>query len=118
MKKANTNQIIKNIAIILKHNPAKVKQLEKVWSISENCTSDNHIEIICEMYSNNIVRYLITGTRSGMTITANALTYEIVRKRRNEKPWIQRECECWCDDIFNQMKEIASFEFPNAYKAS
>lgn len=99
MKRANESQVIKNIARILRNNAKKVEQLDKVQSISVHCTSDDHIRIKCEMYYNNIVRYLIEGTMSGMTITANALTNQIVRKPRNEKAWYEAEVDCWASDI-------------------
>lgn len=102
--KANTNQVIKNIVRIIKGNEAKIKQLEAVQSISITCTSDDHIRITCELYLNNIVRYLIEGTRSKVTITANALTNEITRKKRNEKPWGVCEVECWAEDILKQVR--------------
>ena len=99
MKKANEKQIIKNIANIIKGNEKKIEQLDKVQSICVHCTSDDHIRIRCELYYNNIVRYLIEGTRCNMTITANTLTKEIVRKPRNEKAWYVAETDCWAGDI-------------------
>lgn len=103
MKQANREQIIKNIARIIKGNQKKIEQLNKVQSISINCTSDDHIRIKCELYMNNVVRYLIEGTRSGMTITANTLTNEIVRKHRNEDPWYEAETDCWASDILKKV---------------
>lgn len=47
----------------------------------------------------NIARYLIEGTRCNMTITANTLTREIVRKPRNAKPFFVAETDCWAGDI-------------------
>ena len=99
MKRANEKQIIKNIARIIRNKENKIEQLDKVQSISIHCTSDDHIRIKCELYHGNIVRYLIEGTRSGMTITADALTNEIVRKPRNEKAWYEAEVDCWASDI-------------------
>lgn len=75
------------VAQVIKRNETKRKQLEKVADICCHLTSDAGISIVAEMYSNNIVRFLITGTRCGMTITYNTLTWEIVRKPRGEKPW-------------------------------
>ena len=100
--RANTEQVIKNIARIIRNNEKKIEQLEKVQGITMNCTSDDHIRIKCEMYQNNIVRYLIEGTMSGMTITANTLTNEITRKHRNEKAWYEAEVDCWASDILNK----------------
>lgn len=99
MSRADRNQIIKNIARIIRNKDKKIEQLNKVQSISINCTSDDHIRIKCELYHNNIVRYLIEGTMSGMTVTANTLTNEIVRKPRNEKAWYTAEVDCWASDI-------------------
>ena len=97
--KANRGQIIRNIANIIKNDSKKIKQLEAVQSISVNCTSDDHINIKCELYYSGIVRYLIEGTRSGMTVAAIAATGEIVRKKRGEKPWCECETDCWASDI-------------------
>ena len=97
--RANREQVIKNIARIIRNNDKKIEQLQKVQGISINCTSDDHIRIKCELYQNNIARYLIEGTRSGMTITANTLTNELTRKHRNEKAWYEAEIECWAEDI-------------------
>lgn len=102
---ANEKQIIKNIANILKDNPDKIRQLEAVQGISMTCTSDDHIWINCELYQNHIVRYLITGTRSSMTITVNASTHEICRKKRNEIPWAVGEIQTWCGYILNKVNE-------------
>lgn len=99
MKKANREQVIKNIARIIKGNEKKIKQLNAVQNICIHCTSDDYITIKCELYHGNIVRYLITGTRSSMTITANTLTNEIVRKPRNEKAWYEAETSCWAGEI-------------------
>lgn len=99
MKRADEKQIAKNIARILRCNTNKIEQLDKVQSISIHCTSDDHIRVKCELYHGNIVRYLIEGTRAGMTIAANTLTNEIVRKPRNEKAWYEAEVDCWASDI-------------------
>lgn len=105
--KANPNQIFRNIAVVLKHNPRKVEQLETVQSICLNLTSDDGIDIECELYSGSIARYLIQGTRSGMTITVNTLTNEIVRKRRGEQPWVAARIHCNCYEIFEMLNAIA-----------
>lgn len=86
-KRINANQVEKNIARILTGNTEKIRQLEKIEDISCHLTSDDGIDITCELYDNNIVRYLIKGTRCGMTITANALTNEIMRKPNGIKPY-------------------------------
>lgn len=93
------DQIIKNIAYHIKGKEDKIRQLKAVQSISMTCTSDDHIKVDCEMYNDGIVRYLIEGTRSGMTITVNTRTNEIVRKPRNAKPWYGCQISCWCYDI-------------------
>ena len=82
----NEKQIIKNIAVILSHNPAKVSQLEKITDICFHLTSDDGIDIDCEIYAGDIARYLITGTRCRMTITANTITNEITRKPYKARP--------------------------------
>ena len=105
--KANRNQIFRNIAMILLHNPAKVEQLRRVQSICENLTSSDGVDIECELYSGNIARYLIRGVRASMTITANTTTYEIVRKRRGEQPWLVADVDCYCYEIFDMLDAIA-----------
>lgn len=78
----NDKQIARNIAVILKHNPHKIDQLKKVREISEHLTSDDGISIDIEYYGGGLVRYLITGTRCGMTVTAKEPEHKIVRKPR------------------------------------
>lgn len=75
------------IAQICKRHEVKKAQLEMVQEISIHLTSDDGISIEVELYDNNICRFLITGTRSSMTITYNTLTWELCRKPRNAKPW-------------------------------
>lgn len=84
MKNSNIENLI---AQVVKRNEKKRQQLEKVAEISCHLTSDAGINIEAELYNNNICRFLISGTRCGMTITYNTLTWEIVRKPRGEKPW-------------------------------
>lgn len=75
------------IAKVVNLHDKKRKQLEKVAEISCHLTSDAGIAVKTELYNNNICRFLITGTRCGMTITYNMLTWEIVRKPRGAAPW-------------------------------
>lgn len=75
------------IAQVVRKHEVKRLQLEKVAEISCHLTSDAGIHITAELYNNNICRFLIEGTRCGMTITYHTLTLEIVRKPRGEKPW-------------------------------
>lgn len=84
MRKSNIQNLI---AQAIKRNEIKRQQLEKVAEISCHLTSDAGISIDAELYDNNICRFLIRGTRCGMTITFNTLTWEIVRKPRGAKPW-------------------------------
>lgn len=101
--KANEKQIITNIANIIRGKQNKIDQLVKVHSITLHCTSDDYIRVTCELYYNNIVRYLISGTRSSMTITANTLTGEIVRKPRNIKPWTVSEVGTYAGYILERL---------------
>ena len=101
---ANRKQIIRNIVNIIKGNSKKINQLETVQDITFTCTSDDHINIICELYHGNIVRYVINGTRSGMVITADALTGEIVRKPYKENPWSVTETECYVSEILKEVR--------------
>lgn len=106
MRYASREQIIRNIAVILKHNPHKVAQLEKVGDITCHLTSDDHVNITAELYRNNIVRYLIDGTRSRATVTANIRTMELARKPRNEKPWAVSWTDAWVYDIIRLYHDI------------
>ena len=107
--RADECQINKNIARIIKNNPKKIEQLNKVQDISIHCTSDDHIRIKCELYRNKIARYIITGTRSGMIITANIITGEIVRKPRSEKPWAEAETQTWVSDILKLVNDSLKY---------
>ena len=100
------NQIMQNIAVLIWDKPKKLEQLQKVGEITFTCTSDDYIYITAELYCNNLVRYLITGTRSNMTITANPITRQIIRKPRNLKPYMVAETECWVRDIQIIIDEI------------
>lgn len=93
------------IAHVCAKHEKKRRQLEKVADISCYLTSDAGIYITAELYSNNICRFLINGTRSSMTITYNALTWEIVRKPRGEKPWytMTETANAW--DILDKAEE-------------
>ena len=94
-------QIFKNIAAILndERNARKLEQFMTAYDITEHITSDGGCDIKAELYNGNIVRYIITGTRSNVTITANTITCEIVRKKRNEKPWQVVEFHANFEDI-------------------
>lgn len=107
--KANKAQIINNIALAIYNKPEKVKQLIKVQSITIEMTSDDHIDVDCEMYGNNIVRYLIRGTRSNTTVTINTLTNEITRKPYKVNPLYISNIShnLWCFEI---LKKIAEFK--------
>lgn len=86
--RASREQIIRNIAVILKHNPEKVAQLKKAQAITVYLTSDDGCAIDTELYRNGIARYIITGTRSRVTVTVKYPSMELTRKPRNEKPWL------------------------------
>lgn len=79
-------QHILNMANAIAKNSKKYEQLLTVNDICHTLTSDGGIDVTAEIYSGNIVRYLIRGTRCSMTLTFNAITFEIVRKKRNEQP--------------------------------
>ena len=100
------NQIMQNIAVLIWDKPKKLEQLQKVGEITFTCTSDDYIYITAELYHNNLVRYLITGTRSCMTVTADPITRQILRKPRNLKPWAVTKTECWASDIRIIAEEI------------
>lgn len=100
------NQILRNIAVLIWDKPKKLEQLQKVGEITFTCTSDDYSYITAELYHNNLVRYLITGTRSCMTVTADSITRQIIRKPRNLKPYMVAETECWVRDIQIIIDEI------------
>lgn len=99
----NTAQIEKNIANILRSNPIKLNQMKTVQDICYHLTSDDGIWITAELYNNNIVRYLIQGTRSGMTITAHTLTNSITRKPIGVKPWATRIIDTRVSNILDRI---------------
>ena len=97
-------QIIKNIANILNANPEKIDALRKVQGITFHNTCDDFIYVRVELYEKNIERYLIEGTGARMTITANALTKEIVRKPGNEEPWHTEGRRARAHEILNEVR--------------
>ncbi len=108
--RSNPKQIARNIAVILKHNPKKVDQLKKVGDICCHLTSDDGISVDWEYYGGGLVRYLITGTRCGMTVTANAITNEIQRKPRGARPVFIGWEHINVGDILNILEEIQRFD--------
>lgn len=104
--KCTREQVMRNIAVILKHNPEKVAQLEKVGDITFHLTSDDHVNITAELYRDGIARYLIEGTRCRATVTANLRTMELTRKPRNEKPWSEAWTDAWVYDIIRLYHDI------------
>lgn len=99
-------QVERNIANIIVANEKKAAELEKVQDITLHCTSDDGIKVTAELYSGDIARYLIEGTRAKMTITVHAKTRELTRKPRNEKPWSSVEFRTYCSDIKRIVREI------------
>lgn len=106
--KGNKKQVVNNIALAIHDKPKKIKQLIAVQSITINCTSDDHIEIDCELYAGNIARYIVKGTRCNTTITVNTITNEIIRKPRNIKPIFITEIywNVWAADILERIAEL------------
>ena len=101
--------VCKHIARIMSYNPNKARQVEKVASISFHLTSASSARVTCELYDGNIMRFLIVGTRSSCTITANTITNEIVRKPRGAKPWYETEIDVEIDyDIMPRYREIVA----------
>ena len=99
MRKADSNQVARNIAYLIWDKAKKIEQLDKVQGITMNCTSDDHINVVGELHHGNIVRYLIEGTRSRMTITADTSTREMLRLPRGSQALHRFECDMWCSDI-------------------
>lgn len=102
------NITVKRIALAIHDKPEKIAQLQKVKDITVGLTSDDGIKISEELYNGGVIRWIITGTRSQMTITYNVNTKQIVRKARNEKPFMTSEySNIYCYEILEYMKEIA-----------
>lgn len=108
MRRADPEQVARNIALLIWDKEKKLEQLDKVQGITVRCTSDDHINIICEIHHDGIVRYLIEGTRSGMTVTADTETREIVRLPRGSKACITCETDMWVGDIQKYVKKWQS----------
>lgn len=102
--KVNTNQIVKNIANAIKNNPNKIEQLEKVKDITLHYTSDSNCRIVIEMYNNNIVRYIVNGTKAQTIITYNTTTKQLVRKPYKQNPWYTDFINCSVNDILREVK--------------
>lgn len=97
-----TGNIENLIAQVIKRHDRKREQLERVQDICIHLTSDDGIMIDCELYSDNICRFLITGTRCSMTITYNTLTWELTRKPRGKRPWHTDWIHANAGDILNR----------------
>jgi hypothetical protein len=102
----NNKQHLMNMANAIARNPKKYEQLQTVNDICHTLTSDAGIDVTAEIYSGNIVRYLINGTRCSMTLTFNAITYEIVRKKRNERPIYTKSFHSYAYNIIDAVNEI------------
>lgn len=102
----NSNQIARNIAVLLVHNPDKIRQLEEVRDISSHLTSDDGVQIDAEIYGGGVVRYLIHGTRCSMTLTANTLTNELTRKPRGAEPVFTAWLTMNTSDVFKVLEDI------------
>ena len=102
--------VCKHIARIMSYNPSKARQVEKVASISSHLTSASSARVTCELYDGNIMRFVIVGTRSSATITANTITNEIVRKPRGAKPWYEIDVDVEIyHDIMPVYREMMEF---------
>lgn len=104
--KANPRAVARNIARILRENPRKVEELSRVRDITVHLTSDDGLRVTVELYRDHVVRFLIRGTRSGMTLTADVMTCILTRKRRNEKPWLSDDVVTCAGDIFRALDDI------------
>lgn len=115
--KANKTQVINNIALAIYDKPEKIKQLIKVQSITIEMTSDDHIDVTCEMYANNIVRYLIKGTRSNTTVTINTLTNEVTRKPYKVSPLYISDIShnLWCFEILEKIAELKNVPYETLF---
>lgn len=115
--KANKTQVINNIALAIYDKPEKIKQLIKVQSITIEMTSDDHIGVTCEMYANNIVRYLIKGTRSNTTVTINTLTNEVTRKPYKVSPLYISDIShnLWCFEILEKIAELKNVPYETLF---
>lgn len=106
--RSRQSQIARNIAVILFHNPEKIRQLEQVKAICSHLTSDDGVCVDVEIYGGGVARYLIHGTRCGMTVTANTLTNEIMRKPRGAQPVFTSWVSMNTSDVFEVLESIQS----------
>ena len=109
VRRTNTKQIARNIANICFNNPEKEEQLEKVQDICFHLTSDDGISVETEIYADGIVRYLITGTRCNMTITAKEPEHKVIRKPRGISPAFISWDHMHVSDIQDALDDIKEF---------
>lgn len=73
------------IATILSYHIEKLEKLLTLQDITRNYTSDDGIEVKCELY-NGYTRYLLEGCRCNMILCFDVNSKELKRKKRNDIP--------------------------------
>lgn len=103
----------KPLSWALSHFDKKLADLDKMQGICLHLTSDDAMDVTVEMFNNNIIRYLIKGTRCNMTLCFNSMTFEICRKPRGENPWFSNSFSCYAGDILRDARNIVDFNRRN-----
>lgn len=80
--------MIKELKRILKENPKKKSQVKSAMKATLYYTSSDDCEVTLELYpTHNIVRYVITGIHSNVTITYDTKENKLARKPRGVEPF-------------------------------
>lgn len=99
----------KPLSWALSHFNDKIMQLDKIQDISFHMTSDDVVNVTVELFNNNVIRYLITGTRCNMTLCFNSLSFALCRKPRGEVAWFTNSFTCHAGDILRDARSIVEF---------
>lgn len=101
-KYADKQMVATHIARALKTSKKKRDQLQAVRDITVRFTGDDWVNVTVELYYGNIARYLITGTRSGMTVTMDIRTAEIIRKPKGLDPYYTTQSGLFVHEIMEK----------------
>lgn len=93
------------IASIISYHVEKLEKLLKLQEITRNYTSDDGVEVQCELY-NGYTRYLLTGCRCNMTLCYDVNTKNLIRKKRNDKAEFIKHYYTNISDILKLNEEI------------
>ena len=99
----------KPLSWALSHFDGKIAALDKVQDMCLRFTSDDAVDVTVEMFNNNVIRYLIKGTRCNMTLCFNSLTFALCRKPRGEVAWFSNSFSCHAGDILRDARNVIEF---------